>query len=81
MSNLDPTALVLADVEADYDEALAELARIKVMRRLKRRAHRDAIVTALTNAPTVTNVDLAARFAVTEGTIRNIRRSLATPTP
>jgi hypothetical protein len=81
MTELDPTAIDLAKIETDYDKALARLATIKAMRRIKRRDHKDAIAAALTAEPTTTNVNLAARFAVTEGTIRNIRRGLATPTP
>jgi hypothetical protein len=81
MTELDPTAIDLARIEADYDKALARLAMIKAMRRMKRRDHKAAIAAVLTAEPTATNVDLAARFAVTEGTIRNIRRGLATPTP
>jgi hypothetical protein len=81
MTELHPTAIDLAKAEAEYDKALARLATIKAARRARRRARLAAIAAALTAEPDATNVDLAARFAVTEGTVRNIRRGLATPTP
>jgi hypothetical protein len=81
MTELDPTAIDIAKIEADYDKALARLATIKAMRRIKRRDHKDAIAAALTAEPTATNVDLAARFAVTEGTVRKIRRTTTPVTP
>lgn len=81
MTELDPIAIELAKIEASYDKASARLAMIKATRRMKRRERNDAIAATLTYEPTATNVDVAARFAVTEGTIRNIRRGLATHTP
>ena len=76
MTSLHPTAVALAKAEDDYADALAKLATLKAIRRVKRTKHREAITKVLTEDPTVTNVDLAARFAVTEGTIRNIRSTL-----
>jgi hypothetical protein len=76
MTELHPTAIDLAKIEANYDKAILRLSTIKATRRALRLAHKDAIVKALTTEPTATNVDLGARFAVTEGTIRNIRRGL-----
>lgn len=81
MTELHQTAIDLARINADYDKTFARLARIKALRRTRRIEHRSAIVAALTAEPTTTNVDLAARFAVTEGTIRNVRLELATNTP
>jgi hypothetical protein len=79
MTALHPAAVALAKAEDDYADALAQLATLKALRRAKRAKHREEITKALIDDPTVTNVDLAARFGVTEGTIRNIRRTL-TPT-
>jgi len=42
-------------------------------------AHKTAIIEAINETPDATHVDLAARFAVTEGTIRQIRRNMAEP--
>jgi fumarate hydratase class II len=77
MNELHPTAIELAKIEADYAKTLAKLATLKAARRDKKREHKAAIVDAINETPDATHVDLAARFAVTEGTIRHIRRELA----
>jgi hypothetical protein len=79
MTALDQTAIDRARAEADYAMALAALSRLKTARTASRAAHRSAIEAEIAEG-NATNVDLAARFAVTEGTIRNIRQALG-PTP
>jgi hypothetical protein len=76
MTTLHPTAVALAKVEADYRDILAELATTKAIRRSLRARHRKAIIKAIADNPDATNVDLAARFGVTEGTVRNARRTI-----
>jgi len=76
MRELHPTAIELAKIEADYDKTFAKLASLKAARRDKKREHKAAIIDAINETPDATHVDLAARFAVTEGTIRHIRLEL-----
>jgi len=79
MNDLHPAATELTKIEAEYTKILAKLAAIKATRRACKRAHKAAIIEAITETPDATHVDLAARFAVTEGTIRQIRRNMAEP--
>jgi len=79
MNDLHPTATELRRVEVEYTRTLAKLAAIKATRRVCKSAHKTAIIEAINETPDATHVDLAARFAVTEGTIRQIRRNMAEP--
>lgn len=79
MNELHPTAIELAKIEADYVKTIAKLNAIKTTRRACKRAHKAAIIEAITGTPDATHVDLAARFGVTEGTIRQIRRNMVEP--
>lgn len=72
MTDLHPTAVDLAKIETEYTKLTARLAALKAARRDKKRELRAAIIEAAAN-PDATHVDLAARFGVTEGTIRYIR--------
>lgn len=76
MNELHPTAIELAKIEADYTKTLARLATLKAARRDRKREHRKAIIEAIGKNPDATHVYLGTRFAVTEGTIRHIRREL-----
>lgn len=78
MNELHPTAIELAKIEADYAKTVARLAVLKAARRDKKREHKAAIIEAIKANPDATHVDLAAPFAVTEGTVRHLRRELAT---
>lgn len=77
MNELHPIAVELAKIQAEYDRTVARLAAIKATRRDKKRELRAAIVEAINANPDATHVDLAAPFAVTEGTVRHLRRDLA----
>jgi hypothetical protein len=73
---LHPTASKLEDAEIEYAIALRRLSIIRNQRNAARREHRSAIVSTITDQPTMTNVDIAAWFNVAEGTIRNIRKTI-----
>lgn len=76
MTDLDPTAQALGRAEAEYSKARARLAALKSARVAARAVHRAAIIAAVTSNPEASHVEVAARFGVTEGTIRGIRRSI-----
>lgn len=81
MNELHPTATDLAKAEAEYVRAVARLAALRDTRRTRKAEHRAALIEAIKDSPDVTHVDIAARFGVTEGTIRNLRRELAAGEP
>lgn len=81
MTKFHPTATRLAKAETEYAKARLHLANIKAERKAARQAHRRAIEETIVSSPGTTNVDIAIQFRVAEGTIRNVRRELGTPTP
>lgn len=80
MDGLHQTAIMLAKAELDYVKAASRLAAFAAARAAAKAARNAAIVAAISENPERTNVEIAAHFGVSEGTIRIVRSRHAAAT-
>lgn len=76
MTEAHPSVAALRQSEKEYAKAVARLAAAKAARLARRTEHRNAMIQAIMDNPDMTHVDIASRYGVSEGSIRNLRREL-----